>query len=890
MNATTRMKKLLAFLTVTTALCAPTIAHAETVPFAGLEKEYLPGGYRSSGITPDVQWANYHVPGGIALGATSFCQQYAIDNQCAGAQNPTYVDYTGATHNFTPSWGDINFAFNSAQSGQCNSTPTCATYNANLHLPGANYAVADYNIGSAPVGILRAGYLLAQGIGHSGPGDNTNCTMYSALSGPHSSSPTKYIDCAYTTTGQGSTINVGGYDMSNNGSGTGTDYIALFIDTSVVGTQHVITVVNNYWKCASVECLGVIGGNNPVFTYQRNGNGDSPASILFSFNTFDGNWYSNPGWSPPTVPTVTYAEWILIADSNSISPAANVTQWTISYNYTQDQGDLGVQNKGTVIGASNYNFYGNGFNRACEGGIGGQGCHWEIFEDNAFGRQKIVNYKGNVTAIPSMPQLIDITSNIWMAAGNYSGNIVQAGEADYNLIIANTTACTNTPASTPPFYTPTGTQCGVTSGAGGTDGVMFTSTKTAMIRALTLIGNVADVSGSNDGCYSNPVGPASNVGFGKGTTTTVTGGAGGFLTLAGPNWTSGMTMSALNAQNGIFTGETLRDKVGGHSFVDTEIIPYEDASGGTANPWAEFNATISGGTLLTINSGAIALNEPTSFTASIGSTFTGTGSGGTGATLTVTGITGYLSVGDTIAGTGITGAVTIASQTSGTTGSNGTYTVTLASGATFAPSAASITATSNIMNVTGSVTNPVVVPMSLTGSGLTATTITGQNSGTSQGAGLYSIGTKQIVGVGASFTVSGAGLGIFATTQIPGITNAAYFTGSAVATIVSDNCGGTLPCASYNITTATNQTANFTSLGNSPNSVAGLNLSVGTYKLANQSEPSIGAEDGLAGWSTYTTILNLTQSGNIILKNGQSPYTLLFTHLQDGNSGAGSCL
>ena len=41
---------------------------------------------------------------------------------------------------------------------------------------------------------------------------------------------------------------------------------------------------------------------------------------------------------------------------------------------------------------------------------------------------------------------------------------------------------------------------------------------------------------------------------------------------------------------------------------------------------------------------------------------------GTGTSLVVTGVTGYISVGDTIAGTGVPSGTTIAAQVSGTTG------------------------------------------------------------------------------------------------------------------------------------------------------------------------------------------------------------------------------
>lgn len=148
-------------------------------------------------------------------------------------------------------------------------------------------------------------------------------------------------------------------------------------------------------------------------------------------------------------------------------------------------------------------------------------------------------------------------------------------------------------------------------------------------------------------------------------------------------------------------------------------------------------------------------NSPAaSFTAAIGSTFTGVGSG---TNLTVTGITGYLSVGDTVAGTGIADGVTILSQTSGSTGGNGVY---VTSAATTVNGAA--TATSTVMNVTAVASGALAAAQYVfdaTGNVAEGTQVVSQLSGSTGAAGRYRISEEQRVaseattGVVASLTL-----------------------------------------------------------------------------------------------------------------------------------------
>lgn len=116
-----------------------------------------------------------------------------------------------------------------------------------------------------------------------------------------------------------------------------------------------------------------------------------------------------------------------------------------------------------------------------------------------------------------------------------------------------------------------------------------------------------------------------------------------------------------------------------------------------------------------------------SVTASIGATFTATGSG---TNLTVSSVTGLISIGDTISGTGVTAGTTIVSQTSGTTGGAGVYVTSAAT----TSSAATVTAFGSVLNVTavGSGTLLVGAPVSAPSGAVIASQISGATGGIGQ--------------------------------------------------------------------------------------------------------------------------------------------------------------
>jgi hypothetical protein len=120
-------------------------------------------------------------------------------------------------------------------------------------------------------------------------------------------------------------------------------------------------------------------------------------------------------------------------------------------------------------------------------------------------------------------------------------------------------------------------------------------------------------------------------------------------------------------------------------------------------------------------------------TAAIGSTSTGTGSG---TNLTLSSLTGYVSVGDSVSGTGVPANTVIVSQTSGTTGLAGVYVTnnaTTSSAATITTFGVTlkVSATTNLISIGDTVAGGAGFP--------TGATIDAQVSGTTGGAGIYTM-------------------------------------------------------------------------------------------------------------------------------------------------------
>lgn len=178
-------------------------------------------------------------------------------------------------------------------------------------------------------------------------------------------------------------------------------------------------------------------------------------------------------------------------------------------------------------------------------------------------------------------------------------------------------------------------------------------------------------------------------------------------------------------------------------------------------------------------------------TGSLGSTFTATG---TGTSLAVTSLTGYLAVGDVISGTGVTAGTTIVAQVSGTTGAAGTYTTSVAttsSGDTVTSFGSTIKTivTTGLISVGDTVAGGAGFP--------TGATVVAQVSGTAGGAGVYTISapgtayTASATGVttyGVTMKVTAVGSGVLHVGDA--VSGTGIPSGAVIATQVSGDTGG----------------------------------------------------------------------------------------------------
>jgi hypothetical protein len=150
--------------------------------------------------------------------------------------------------------------------------------------------------------------------------------------------------------------------------------------------------------------------------------------------------------------------------------------------------------------------------------------------------------------------------------------------------------------------------------------------------------------------------------------------------------------------------------------------------------------------------GTVAQSAATNATAtgSMGATFTASGSG---TNLTVSAVTGVLTVGETLSGTGIPAGTTIVSQTSGTTGGAGVYVTSQAT----TISAATGTSFGNVLTVTAVASGSLDIGESLTGTGIPAgAVLASQISGATGGVGVYTL-SLPATAYAASTTVTSVG-------------------------------------------------------------------------------------------------------------------------------------
>lgn len=214
-------------------------------------------------------------------------------------------------------------------------------------------------------------------------------------------------------------------------------------------------------------------------------------------------------------------------------------------------------------------------------------------------------------------------------------------------------------------------------------------------------------------------------------------------------------------------------------------------------------------------------------TASLGATFTASAGSPDDTQLVVTVVTGLISIGDSLDGTGISAGTEIVSQLSGTPGGAGTYQLNQAN----TTSAATVTSFGTVVKVTAT-TGLISIGDEISGGAgfPTGATVVSQVSGTSGGAGVYTISAP-----GTAYVASATGVTTFGSVLV-------------VSAVASGELKLGMPI------TGTNMPA--TSLASQ---VSGTPNGVGTYTLfapatqyvASESFTTAGGID--SGWKAYPT-------------------------------------
>lgn len=268
---------------------------------------------------------------------------------------------------------------------------------------------------------------------------------------------------------------------------------------------------------------------------------------------------------------------------------------------------------------------------------------------------------------------------------------------------------------------------------------------------------------------------------------------------------SGMTLTALKALSGSLT-------------VVMDGYPH---AAGSIN----LSGATSFSSAATIISAGINASQPTEAvgTGTIGGTFTGSIAA---TTLTISAVTGgILSVGDVISGSGVTVGTTITALGTGT-GGTGTYTVSVSQ----TVASTTITAASNVLNITATSSGTFAVGQTITGAGIPAgDIITALGSGTG-GNGTYvytgaklTIASETITAVATAPIVSFdsvSGAFVFTSGIEGAASTAAFATGtlatpllltSATGAVLSQGAAATTPAAF--MTALTQVTTNWVTFG-----------------------------------------------------------------------------
>lgn len=503
-------------------------------------------------------------PHGSALPANGglFNCTYSRDNGCAGAQ----------ALGFVPAFEDPTLAYDAAQTGQIQCSPTCNTsvFDGLLHTNNQNMAGYQYPVGGAAQNLQNAV--------SSFTNDNFCHYWVHSSSGPADATwPGNYLYCRDQRGGLGVvTVFYSDLDFTNCGSGPNTCWVG-FEPTGAqgTGTTYSYSITNFTMRCA-FQC---ITSNYSLINVPSCTPCAGIGTNTFVGGTIDGGLLPNGNGGTPG------GNWgfqhQFFASGQQREAALSVT-YSYIYDLTHDPMQAG---SGATGGDQTWEY--NLFDGYCFGtnGTGGVICHGEISEEGGYNSGRNDTYQGNTWIIESTRTFQQHTTMIY-------GSGASNGQAWNNLIIwdntviGNNVSCTSAYNSATLRYDPIHPCTGGTSAVG--DGMLELS-YAPYVRHAQFAGNVISAVGFiGNGVYRNISAPAGGGGFGAEATVTISGTAG---TITGE-------ARGTNPQFALFPGQGIISlNAPGDGFVSTHIV--EGVGAGTWTPLGTFSASAAAGGIMT---------------------------------------------------------------------------------------------------------------------------------------------------------------------------------------------------------------------------------------------------------------------------------------------------
>lgn len=287
-------------------------------------------------------------------------------------------------------------------------------------------------------------------------------------------------------------------------------------------------------------------------------------------------------------------------------------------------------------------------------------------------------------------------------------------------------------------------------------------------------------------------------------------------------------------------------------------------------------------------------------TGSAGATFTGSGSG---TNLTASSVTGVIHVGAAVTGTGVPAGTYIVSQTSGSAGAAGVYVTNNVT----TSSSASLTASSNTLDVTAVVGGTLQPGAAISGTGIAAnTTVLAQTSGAPGGIGLYTLSSQQqfasatitalstvlnVTAVGSGAILVGsllAGTNVSSGTIVTGQLTGSGGTGTYTVSLASTTVSETITAAAVTPTVTYDSTSGaFTVASGSTGATSTISFGSGTLAAPVKLTSATGAilSQGAAAAATASATAGFMNALIIVNSNWVTFFTAV-----DPDSGSGNTI